>query len=170
MVNTRNRTGATRLGARLAATLGVVGLAVTGCVTPPPAPEPTDAANGGPVLLRSLPMIAVAPAQLRDYWQWQEPLSVQAPASSGRNLQYGCVAVHFAIDAEGQSFDVQVRKSYPQGRFVEPVLAWVKAWQFVPTESNPVRQPVRTDYLLTVQSVDGELRLVDAEHVAKFCR
>lgn len=168
MVNTGNRTSAARRGVGVAAMFGVAWLVVTGCVSAPSSPEP--AAGSGPVLLRSLPMIAVAPGQLRDYWQWQEPLSVQAPINTGRNLQYGCVAVHFAIDAEGQSFDAQVRKSYPQGRFVEPVLAWVKAWQFVPTESNPVRQPVRTDYLLTVQSVDGELRLVDAEHVAKFCR
>lgn len=169
MATTRNRIALVRsyIGSAMVA---VAGLLIGGCVSAPSSPEPVGSEVGGPVLLRSLPMIAVAPGQLLDYWQWQEPLSVQAPASSGRNLQYGCVAVHFAIDAEGQSFDVQVRKSYPQGRFVEPVLAWVKDWQFVPTESNPVRQPVRTDYLLTVQSVDGELRLVEADHVARFCR
>lgn len=144
---------------------------LAGCATDTAITSPDgDTATNGPALLRSLPMIAVASSQLLDYWRWQEPLPLQLAVNSGRNLQFGCVAVHFGIDAEGRSFDVQVRKSYPQGRFVEPVMEWVRDWQFEPTESNPVRQPVRTDYLLTVQSVDGELRLVEAEHVAKFCR
>lgn len=143
----------------------LMAMTVTACVTDSSTtPEPM------PTPMRSLPIVAVAATQLPDYWQPVDELVLQTPVTSGRNLQYGCVAVHFGIDAEGRTFDPQVRKSYPQGRFAEQVLEWVRGWQFEPVAANPIRQPVRTERVLTIQSVDGTIRLVEAEHVSKFCR
>jgi TonB family protein len=144
-------------------------LALSNCANDGVAPSGVESTTG-PALVRALPMIAVAATQLPDYWQLTEALELQAPASSGRNLQFGCVAVNFGIDAEGRTFDIQVRKSYPQGRFADTVLTMVRDWHYEPTESNPIRQPVRTSQLLTLQAVEGDVRLVAAEHVAKFCR
>ncbi len=146
----------------------VVVTVISACVTdsstmPEPMPTPIHTP-------RSLPIVAVAATQLPDYWQLVDELVLQTPVTSGRNLQFGCVAVHFGIDAEGRTFDPQVRKSYPQGRFAEQALEWVRGWQFEPVAANPIRQPVRTERVLTIQSVDGSIRLVEAEHVSKFCR
>lgn len=155
------------MGVRVA----VLALMVASCASETTLTEmPAADVTGSPTLIRALPMIAVAAAQLPDYWQLVDAPAIERPATGGRNLQFGCVALNFGIDADGRSFDIQVRKSYPQGRFAEHAVSLVKAWQFEPVAGNPMHQPVRTDKLLTLQAVDGDVRLVDAEHVAKFCR
>ncbi len=117
-----------------------------------------------------LPVIAVAASQLPDYWLLQDDNEAAPPATAGRSLQLGCVAVNFGIDVEGRSFGGQIRKSWPQGRFVEYALAEVPRWQFEPAAGNPVRQPVRTERVLVLQSVDGDVRPVQAEHIARYCQ
>lgn len=150
--------------------VAVLAMLLASCASEPLTEMPTAEVPGSPALIRALPMIAVAAVQLPDYWLLVDAPVVERPATGGRNLQFGCVALNFGIDADGRTFDIQVRKSYPQGRFAEHAVSLIKAWQFEPVAGNPMHQPVRTDKLLTLQAVDGDVRLVDAEHVAKFCR
>lgn len=141
-------------------------MTLAGCATE----MATDNDSAAAVPMRVLPIISIAPTQLADYWQLADEPVLQAPVTGGGSLQFGCVLANFGIDAEGRTFDIQIRKSYPQGRFADHVVALVKDWQFEAVDGNPMHQPVRTSRLLTLQATDGDVRLVDAEHVAKFCR
>ncbi len=135
------------------------------CAGLSPTPEPSRASTA-----KVLPVIAVVPSQLPDYWLLQDDSEAAPPATAGRSLQLGCVTVNFGIDVEGRSFGGQIRKSWPQGRFVEYALAEVPRWQFEPAAGNPVRQPVRTERVLVLQSVDGDIRPVQADHIARYCQ
>ncbi|NQD38884.1 TonB family protein [Permianibacter sp. IMCC34836] len=141
-------------------------LLLAGCA----ADMPTENSPVAGTPARVLPIISIAPDQLADYWQLEDEPEVRAPVTGGRNLQFGCVQVNFGIDADGRPFDIQIRKSYPQGRFADHAVALIKDWQFEAVAGNPMHQPVRTGRLLTLQAMDSDVRLVGAEHVAKFCR
>lgn len=145
--------------------LGLSVLGLAGCTG-----LQTDPSSAEVPALRSLPIVAVAATQLPDYWQWLEAPVAEKPIRRSRDQQLGCVALHFGIDSQGHLFDLQARRSWPQGEFVEQALAMAATWQFEPVPGNPIRQPVRTTWVLTLQSMAGELRVVDAEHVAQRCR
>jgi hypothetical protein len=144
----------------------VLAVLLTGCAGLSSAPDPAPRASTAKVL----PVIALAPAQLPDYWLLQDEDTPESPATAGRSLQLGCVAINFGIDVEGRSFGGQIRKSWPQGKFVEYALAEVPTWQFEPAPGNPLRQPVRTERVLVLQSVDGKVMPVLAEHIARYCQ
>jgi len=152
--------------------LGAVML-LASCAVYAPIGDDEVSAPAAPVAassVRALPIVAVAAAQLTDYWHLRDEPAVRAVVSSGNSLQLGCVALNFGIDADGRTFDIQVRKSWPQGRFADHALGLIKGWQYVAVDSNPIHQPVRSHQMLTLQAVGNDVRLVNAEQVAKFCR
>lgn len=145
----------------------VAGLGLFGCASDAPeTPDMAEAVAPRP----ALPIVTVDATQVAQYWLIDDEPGRTEGKLSGRAVSYGCVAVDFGIDADGQVFDVRVSKSWPQGTFVEFVQQAMRAHEFEPAETNPARQPVRTQWILAAADVDGKKSLHIADQLLHYCR
>lgn len=146
---------------------------LSGCASD--APISGDAGMGeqseAPVVSKpARPIVSIEASQLGEYWQIDDSPSTTEGNLSGRAVSYGCVALDFGIDAEGKVFDVRVKKSWPQGTFVEFANTVLSEFDFEAAETNAARQPVRTMWLLTFADVDGKKSLHKAAHLERLCQ
>ena len=124
-----------------------------------------------PVVTRpTRPIVSIDATQLSQYWQIDDSPSMTEGNLSGRAVNYGCVALDFGIDAEGKVFDARVKKSWPQGAFVEFAKVTLSEYDFDAAETNAALQPVRTIWVLTFADVDGKKSLHKSTHIERYCQ
>ena len=152
----------------------VFGLAIlSGCASDAPMSGDSDLSEQAqtPVVARPVrPIVSIDAAQLSQYWQVDDSPSTTEGNLSGRSVNYGCVALDFGIDAEGKVFDARVKKSWPQGVFVEFANAVITEFDFDAAETNAAMQPVRTIWVLSFADVDGKKSLHKSTHIERYCQ
>ncbi len=87
----------------------------------------------------------LGPAEALKYWKPKEgAFSPETRADPARVAFAEDVTVGYTVTKRGRTKDVYVIEAKPAGASVEWALNAVKAMRFEPTESNPSRQPVRS--------------------------
>lgn len=138
------------------------------------ASEPTLEETSTPVsparVLPAQPVVSLSLEQLADYWLIGDSLSASDKPRYKKTIDYGCVRVGFGIDSEGRMFDVRVLKSNPQARYSDQAIKRINELEPEATEMNSVKQPVRSEIILTFANADGALSLVEYDAITKLCK
>jgi hypothetical protein len=125
--------------------------------------------------------LTVAEPQLTDYWtRTKNEGSAPAlyPKAMVRFAASGCVAVAFAIDADGKAGAPKVLNSFVsrqdsddiRAQFEKSVLENVPHWRFIPTAANATHQPLYTYVTVTVVAELGLHSKAFQAEIAAHCK
>ncbi|MEM7705919.1 MAG: energy transducer TonB [Pseudomonadota bacterium] len=82
------------------------------------------------------------------YWAFDRTVPPEYPRKALKEGLTGYVRVLHTIDKKGRVKDIQVLKSVPSDIFVRPTIKALKKFRYKPTESNPDRTPIRTEFVM----------------------
>ena len=89
--------------------------------------------------------------RLDTWWISERKVAPQYPKKGLDRLAQGCVGANFVIEADGSTSSHEVIVSHPRRIFDRSALQALKQWRFVPSDSNPGREMVFTNVILTFE-------------------
>lgn len=78
------------------------------------------------------------------YWEIDKKVAPKYSEQAKTQRVSGCVEFSLIIDSNGNAINPKVIKAFPENIFNKQATRAIKKWKWVPTSTNPNRQPVVT--------------------------
>jgi TonB family protein len=82
---------------------------------------------------------------VENYWSIFSKTESRYPIEAARKGLAGCVELITIINSAGKAQGYKIISSYPKGLFDEAAAHSLSTWSWLPSDSNPTKQPVLTN-------------------------
>lgn len=84
-----------------------------------------------------------------DYWTLEEPESLALPTELAEEIEQARVVLRIVVGEDGRVAEIQLVEAEPaRDDLIDWIIGVVGEFRYAPTEDNPERQPMITEYTL----------------------